>query len=708
MPSDEFAKFGGRSLSGKEMDEFAKFGGKALEVPKAPNLGKEALRQIGRVGRAGATGIAGIADIPNLAALGLHAAGLKEEPTFYEPIAGRTQQAIDTLTGGKLKPQNKAEEYMDVIGEGLAPLALAPLTGGASLTGIAARGIASKAAPGLLKKGAQKLAQAGSKPYALTGANVAGNVGSSAALKAYLDEYKDDPNLAAALAAGLAGGAAGRGLYKLRNPANALAGGIGKVTGFSPEKYKQNVEAGLPVSVASVAKGKAPSYMEMIASKLPGSMEPLEDFYKKREAALARNLGIQTPEDLEGTVRNIPKHLAKKGAEKYHERASNIYEKRGEKFKPREEAAITNKETVDVSDIIGKLESERSLHLTEGARRRFDKTPDGILLKELRESIPGTPDTSLFESLKKQGYPPELVQKIIKSETAKVPQKIGLYDLNKLREKALQESIQLKTPLGGGTPESAAAARRSEMLGGKRHQFMEEIGTPSEIHHARQARKFWAQYRNEKNGMAHYVEKLTGADTDAEAFKKLLGANANYINVARQGLTKTERPKLMEAMISKLGERQGRFSINTAYTGFSRLEEPVKQEFLKTFPTKSARKNFEDTIQMIGENKRLMEKLENTSKTAHSKEMIDLMKRYGAAATAAATGYGVMPLTGLLATYGGLKYGAKLWTNQNFLKRMNDTLTAKTQKGQLNNLDLMFKSLNQVGRQTHSINNSSK
>src|SRR5271154_330150 len=58
------------------------------------SFGKAALRQVGRLGRAGATGIAGIADIPNLAAMGLHAAGLKEKPTFYEPVAGRVQSAV--------------------------------------------------------------------------------------------------------------------------------------------------------------------------------------------------------------------------------------------------------------------------------------------------------------------------------------------------------------------------------------------------------------------------------------------------------------------------------------------------------------------------------------------------------------------------------------------------------------------------------------
>lgn len=520
-----------------------------------------------------------------------------------------------------------------------------------------------------------------------------------------MDEY-GDPGFAGSLLASMAGNAGGRGLYKLKNPANALAEGVGKVTRFSPEKYAQNEALGLPMSVATVSKGKTPSYGEMIASKLPGSMDTLEDFYKNRELAIARHLGVKTPEDLESSVRNIPKYLAKKGATGYHERASDIYKKREEKFRPRENLAIANKETVDVSDIIGKLNHERSLHLTEASRKRFDQTPDGILLKELKESIPDRQASELYtaiENLRKQNYPEDLIQKAMGPALEKVKnQGIGLHDLNKLREKALSESLQLKTPLGRGTPESAAAARRSEMLGGKRHQFMEEIGSASERHNARQARLFWSHYKNKEKGMSRYVEKLTGADNDAEAFKRLTGKNPKYIAIARQGLKKEERPLLAQSIISDLGERQGRFSINTAYTGFMNLEEPVKQEFLKTLPTKAARNDFEKTMEFMGKNKKMMEKLENTSKAAHTPQVMHLIKKYGAAGALAATGYGVMPLTGLIATYGGLKYGSKLWTDQNFLKRMNNVISAKNAKGQTNNLDLMFKSLNQVGRQTHT------
>jgi hypothetical protein len=707
MPNESFdwSSLGGVPVKENTPHKFdwSKVGGIEATSSKERGIGKSLLRQAGRVGRAGVTGIAGIADIPNLAALGLHAAGLKEEPTFYKPIASRTQEAIDELTGGTLKPENKAEEYMDIIGEGVAPLALSPITGGASLTGLAARGVAKKAGEGLLKKGAQKVAFLGSNPYKLTGANVASSAGTSSAIKAYADENQGI-NPLGALGAGLIGGAAARGAYKLHNPLNAAAEGIGRVTRFSPKKYAENIELGLPVTPATVSKSELPSYLEMAAAKMPGSMAPLENFYKKREAAIAKNLGVKYPEDLEHTVRNIPKHLAKKGGKGYHERASKIYKKREENFKPREMEAISNKESVDVSDIIEKLEAERELYSTDASKRRFDKTSDGILLKELKESVPTEDSSGIVSSLKKEGYSDDLINKILESQNLNLPKKgIGLTELNELREKALDESIALQKPLGGGTPSSRKAAIRGEMLGAKRHQFMEEVGNPKEVHNAKQGRKFWATYKNEQNGMSKYVERLTGADNDAEAFTKLMSDNPKYLRIARQGLPKEDRPKLASAIITEMGDKQGRFNIPTAHTWYSSKEEPVKKELLKTFGNKTTAHNFEKAMKFVGNHKKVMEKLANTSNTAHSKHIIDLMKRYGVATAAAATGVAFLPLAQLAIAGGSLHSGAKLWTNQKFLKRMNDVISARNEQGQARSIDLMMKTINQVGRQSKEI-----
>lgn len=688
MPSDPFAKW--RLAPIKE------------EASKSSRgLGMSALRQVGRLGRAAATGISGLADIPNLASLGLHAAGLKEDPMFYEPIAGKVQRGIDTLTGGVLTPENKTEEYMDMIGEGLAPIALAPLTGGASLTGMAARGLAKHGAG----KAAQKLAHIGSTAYKPTAANIAGSIGSSAALKAYLDEG-GDPNILGSLLASMAGGAGARGALKLKNPLNAAAEGIGAATGFSPEKYAKNIELGLPVTPANVSRGKLPGYLEMGLAKIPGSMGPLEDFSKSRESAIARNLGIRTPEDLEHAITALPKHLARKGGKGYKDRIESIVEKRNQKFKPRENQAIANQETVDVSDIIGGYERRREKRISESSKKRWDKTADGILLKELKEDIIKSPGhegmAQNIKSLRAQGYPEDMINKAMDFYIKEIPHEkmgIGLEDLNDLRLKALKESEKFITPSGKPTTESGEASQRHRLLSAKRHQFMEEIGNPTEVHNSKEMRKLYARYKNKIDGMEEYVIKLTRSKNEAEAFNKLTSTDPKYLRVARQGLDKKDRAKLTEGIIADLGDRQGRFNINTAHTGFSKLEEPVKHEFLRTLPSKGAQHNFKETMKFIGDHKRMMEQLANTSNTAHHNNLWKIVTTYGSAAGAAVMGH-ITPIILLslahLSTYGG----TKLWTNQNFLKRMNDVISAKTMAGKTSKLDLLINSAEQLGRQS--------
>lgn len=688
----------------------SQFGGVPVGESSERSLGASALRQVGRLGRAAATGITGIADIPNLAAMGLHAAGLKETPTFYEPLAGKVQQSIDTLTGGKLKPENKTEEYVDMISEGLAPMAL---TGGTSLTGSAARGLSKTGA-----KLPTKIAQATLVSPEPTAANFAQNVGSSAALKSYLDEG-GDPGLVGPLLASMAGGVGARGalataknIPKLKNPLNAAAEGIGRATGFSPEKYAQNAELGLPMSLATTSNSMIPTYAELAMAKMPGSMGPMEKFYKRRESSIARNLGVSSPDDLEKAVSNPQKHLAKEGAKGYHERASDIYERRQEKFKPREEKAIKNKETIDISDLIQKLEDKRERRVSTSSKADFDtKNKDGILLQKLMEySEPSEKQIQadlIRKELQKIKTPEEIINKTIKSEFGEIPSSkttIGLEDLNDLREKALDESKTLKAPLGEGTTESRNAGIRYGELSKKRHQFIEEVGTPTEVHNAKQARKFWAKYKDEKNGMSKYVAKITGTDSNDQAFSKLMSKDPKYLRVARQGLDRQSREELNNSIISELGSRQGRFSITSAHTNFLKKGNEWGNEYLKDLPTRAARNNFEGTMKLIGDNKRMMEKLANTSGTAHSKHFIDQMKRYGSAAVAAATGASLTGLLGLALETAALNTGAKIWTSQKFLRRVNDTIKANRPRAKANKLDMLLKTIEQTGTHTKHIN----
>lgn len=691
----------------------SQFGGIPVGGSSERGLGASALRQVGRLGRAAATGITGIADIPNLAAMGLHAAGLKETPTFYEPLAGKIQQSIDSLTSGSLKPENKTEEYVDMISEGLAPMAL---TGGSSLTGSAARGLSKTGA-----KIPTKIAQATLASPEPTIANIAQSVGSSAALQAYLDEG-GDPGLVGPLLAGMAGGVGARGTLavaknvpKLKNPLNAVAEGIGRATLFNPEKYAQNIELGLPVSLGSVSNSMIPNYVELSAAKMPGSMGPLDKFHQRREAAIARNLGVSFPEDLEKTVSGSKKHLAKEGAKGYHKNASDTFESHNENFKPREEKAIKNKETIDVSDYIQELENERERRVSPAAKAEWDaKNKDGILLKKLKEySEPSEKQLQanfIRQELQKISVPEKEIQKIIKTNLGEIPPSktnIGLEDLNDLRKTALDESKTLKAPLGEGTTESRSASIRHGKLSEKRQQFIEEVGTPTEVYHAREARKFWSQYKNEENGLAKYVAKITGADSDAQAFEKLTSKDPKYLRVVRQGLDKETKLQLDHSIMEELGSRQGRFNINTAHTNFTRKGyEDFAREYLKGLPSKAARNNFKNTMNLIGKDKRMMEKLANTSGTAHTKQIINEIKKYGSAAIITITKADPKVLLGLILTNASLNAGAKIWTSQKFLRRVNDVIKTNSNMGKANKLDMLLKTIEQVGTHTKHMDDS--
>lgn len=705
MSTDPFAAYRvAPSNATNQDDPFAQY--RVNNKTSSRGLGAEALRQVGRTGRLAATGIAGLADIPNLVAMGAHAAGLKETPTFYEPVAGKVQQGIDTLTGGYFKPENKTEEYIDMIGEGLAPMALAPLTGGASLTGTAARGLAKHGV-----KSAEKIAKAGAKTYAPTAANMAQSVGSSAALKAYLDEG-GDPGLVGPLLASMAGGVGARGAVSAakniaRSPMGAVAETAGRLTGFSPEKYAKNAELGLPVSLAETSKSILPSYLELAAAKMPGSMGPLEKFYKKREAAIARNLGVQHPEDLEKTVEKIPSHLAREGAKKFHEEAVSTYKKGQEKVLPLEKDIVKNKGTVDVSDLINELEADKSEYINKAEKKDFNLTGEGKLLKKLK-------DYSLSEKQEKADLirkemesikaPEEMINKAIKSELGEIPNKekrISYKALNKLRKDTFDEVQNLKNPIGEKTESEVKANIRYGMLSKKREQFIEQKGSPEQIKSLKEANKYWSNYKNKDNGLSQYVADITGEKSDVKGFDKLINDDPKYLRIALGGLDKKGKKELTSGIMEDLGTRQGRFSITTAYTNFNKKHHGFRNEFLNATPNKSA---IEKTMKLIGENKRMMEKLANTSNTAHSKHLIDQMKRYGTAGVAAATGYGLTGLLGLTLETAGLYAGARIWTDQGFLRRVNEAILASNKRSKAHKIDMLLKTIEQTGVHTKHIN----
>ncbi len=153
-----------------------------------------------------------------------------------------------------------------------------------------------------------------------------------------------------------------------------------------------------------------------------------------------------------------------------------------------------------------------------------------------------------------------------------------------------------------------------------------------------------------------------------------------------------------EGFMADLGNRQGRFNINSAYTNFvNNKHKGIKKEFKKALSAvgPKAVEHFDNTMDMMTHNKKIFNQIANTSHTAHTTELISQIKRYGAAATAAASGVAFMPLVGVAAMYGGLKAGAHLWTDRRLLAAMNRVAIAKRPASQNAALDAF---INAVGR----------
>jgi hypothetical protein len=684
-----------------------------------------------RYARAGLSNLAGLADVPNIAATGLYLAGLKETPTFYDPISEKAEGLFDTVTGDNYKPQNKFEEYEDIAAGSLAPMLLAPFTGGASLLATAAKSAAKLATKATAKKALDTVAKFGSKTYAPTKFNVASSVGGSTAAKTYA-ENAEDPGVLGTLGAGLLGGLGGASAANYKNIA---AKGMGKATRFNPKEYAKYKDLNVRMSLGDTGKGTVPKKIEYAAAHTLGLENQFKKHYLGQESDLARNIGITNHKDLEGAVSNIPHELAKKGATGYEDRFKDITDKKFSKFKRIEDEAIAKGQQVDVSDMIGELEAKRNRALTEHTKELFDATRQGKLLKDLKGAIPSGNDLKNGSSLdpavieaavgkqktineiNKMPIPENMKKQMLDKYEAKTKDikpleyepkgtGVGYEDLNDMRETALHESIDARDPFKRSTPKSRAAAEVSHKLSERRHKFVEEHGTPTEKRHSKEGKAMYSAFEapphmKEDTGVAHFMRKITGSENDQVAFNKLK-KDSRYLKVARQGLSKAERPQLAEALVADSGNTGGRFSVNKAHSTITAMPKKVQKELVKTVGDKTAQKTFNDTMKLIGKNKRMMKSIENTSGTTQAKQTINIISKVAQTGVYAATGY-FAPFVKMAVGAAIVKGGAKLWTNQDFLHRVNKTMTATSTEQLLAAAKALSRSVNQAGRQSEHV-----
>jgi hypothetical protein len=164
-------------------------------------------------------------------------------------------------------------------------------------------------------------------------------------------------------------------------------------------------------------------------------------------------------------------------------------------------------------------------------------------------------------------------------------------------------------------------------------------------------------------------------------------------------LDREEKRQLAQSIMMRAGQRQGSFNTATAYTKWHKWSPSVQKEYLKFFPTTKERTDFLNTMDLIGENKKKIEKLANTSKTALIGSNITRYVGYGTEALklagSAATMSNPLPAIGALASIKALDLLAKgtahMFTDRVFLDRINKVMKATSDKSAQNHLNLLLK-----------------
>lgn len=642
---------------------------------------KEDLRTVGRAARMGATGLGYIPEIPNIAAMGLHAAGLKETPEFYPSPSRAIQSGIDTVTGDTLKPRDKFEDWEDTIGEGVGSFLLAPVTGGSSLTSMGAKAL-SKAAPAFAPRSVARVANAKFKPYELTTPKVGANIGATAGSK-YYAENTENPGILGTLGAGLAGSLVGGGAGKAASIGSNIKGG-GHSNTFNALK-----DIDVPMSVADVRPTRNLNYIEQFLAKDIGGSSTMKKHERKRSEAFARALGKSSVDPLENP-HQIPKELAKEGAIGYEDLINRSFEKLKEPILAKEQAALSGHHPIDLTNLRKDLLAEQQPLKGERAIMHFEKEPIGKLRKEVelhsQDHRPTEPDliAKMTDELKAKNYRDDVIERVIKESGAhKQPSKyeIPYGEFEKIRKRALNAKKNF------GTPEDIDAY---EALRKRREQFMHEIGTPPEVESYLKANSLYSDYKkgsNRKQSTFNLMESIKNAPDDSKAFLKLTSSDPRYADIVMTGLPKNKRRILTEAIISDVGDDNGKFNIFKAHSKLTGKDKPPLTTLKGFSPIE--RRNFNTALEYIGKLKGRIGEVANTSGTAHTQHWINSIIGGGTAVASLASGQ-IAPIATAIGLHLAKQGSAKLWTNQTFVKGFDKLMVAGTNSQKIRAMELLL------------------
>jgi hypothetical protein len=629
-----------------------------------------------------------------------------KNPKFGEWLPGTAEKikhGIDTLTGGYTKPRNKSEELVSDVVESVGTLPVG--TGVASIT--------SKI-PSFMKIG--KII---GRMYAPTAANIGASVGAPIAVRRYQESIPDAGPIGTLLAGttgallGGYGAAKSPGLLKgLRHPIegtkNAFAESVGKATKFSPKRYKEWQDLGIPSTLGSASESVHPLGLELIMAKMPGTHKYISPVLQQRMEKMARAAGIKE-KDLRHAVANPKEYLAKEGALTHKEAKSAEYKAHEAGWGEFEKDLIRKQTTADIGDILGKIEDEYKLGaIKKTDLKHFEQTFPGQVYEDLKESVKDCSSPSalpdykkIVKDLEKYGLSTEAAHKyatqIVEKATSEPPQ-ASLQVLKDLKEEALNRS---QSPTLSDNEKMQATAIHN-MLRDKIVDVMEQHGTPELVKGAKEAKRLWAEYASSnQSDMKQNIKELLRKRTETAAFESLFNRQKKHLEAASKYLPPSQKLDLAESMIASVGKKDGYWSPVKAFSAFDNWSPKIQQDFLNLFPNAHQRENFLNVKRLVEDNKERIQKIANTSGTAPTAAVIDSAKTVAKAlkniAVGTATAKGIQMVAGMeglaLSGIGYLlvKGGAKLWTDPLFLERVNRVMQAKTPSSMGNNLSLLLR-----------------
>ncbi len=593
----------------------------AMEYQEKLNkdLGRSDLgRHAARTAKSAVKGVAGLADIPNLAALGLYAAGLKKDPSFYKSISGRVGDKIDALTDNYTAPTSKKEKVYDAVIEALSTL---PGTQGLGL-------IAKGAGAAKVGKGLKNVGK-------LSAENVAGAAGAGAASQIAANELPDSP--LAALAAGIAGGVGGAGSI------NAL----GRSGNLNKQALRAFKESGVPYGWGDIAKEKG---TQAAMGRLPsrfGSQNVMKKHIESQMEGVKSGLGHVAETALKEGKREA---TAVKGMEEFFgkEKAkhSRRYDKNREAIK---QVPNTSVELNHVHEWLDSLHPEARNDLLKG-NSKAKKYLNQILSPEKASE---TIDYSLPLD--------ELMAQVSKASKAEAPLEKAR-DYHFLERKLRDIGADIKTDKA---QKNYKEAELSHLYGLLKNDVDASLGPKIKTHAGENAHKNWESlgdhYKEYSAQDVPHINALLGEATKDSKGRYHAVGKENEINKAMISDIKTggrgfirllsgleshgERAALSKSILEQLGMRQGEFVPHVMQTNFSKLPHSSQKILLKSLGKEEA-KTFEATLDVIKQSKNI-QKQSNPSGSAHHIDS-DTSSRQAANLAASAVAGATLPTGSVL------------------------------------------------------------